>query len=203
MLVAAMISDYADLMVASHEYAGRNDIAHLFARFLGMAETKFNRLLRIAEMEGDASIPVTTGEGPLPADFLVMRDARVSATSAALRAMPLSELKTRYSRGGIPIGYAIVGTNILLRPTWSGDLLASYYKKIPALTLSNTTNWLLSAAPNAYLYAIVEQIALWERDLDKAAAAGGLLMSEINALQSADSDKRWSNARVMVGGCTP
>jgi len=197
------IADYASLLVDAGEYSGRNDIAHLFPRFIGLAELKLNRFLRVAEMELVGTVTVTNGAGTLPADFLEAREVK-NANGLPIRAVSLQQLTESYAgRSGVPAGYAIVGSTINVRPLGDGDLTITYYGKLPGLTRSTPSNWLLEKAPDAYLYALVEEIAIWERDIDKAGAATQLKMIALSGLKIGDERSRWGNAQVVVGGPTP
>lgn len=199
----AAISDYASLLVDAGEYSGRDDIAHLFPRFVGLAEAKFNRVLRVGEMEKSGTIVLTDGNGNLPADFLEARMV-VSPDGANLVAWSLSELNRRYSNfGGIPAGYAVVGSVLRVRPTASGNVTMDYYATIPPLTVANPTNWLLTKAPDAYLYGVAEEIAIWERDPAKVSAAQGLKVQALRGLNLQDERSRWGNSQVVIGGLTP
>lgn len=60
------ISDYASLLVDAGAYSGRDDIAHLFPRFVALAEQKFNRVLRLADMEKTATLALTKARAPCP-----------------------------------------------------------------------------------------------------------------------------------------
>ncbi|MGT2444475.1 phage adaptor protein [Ensifer adhaerens] len=197
------IADYASLLVDAGEYSGRNDIAHLFPRFIGLAEIKLNRFLRVADMEVEASVVVTNGAGTLPTDFLEAREVK-NTDGLPIRAVSLQQLSESYAgRSGVPTGYAIVGSTINVRPFGDGDLTITYYGKIPWLTPANPTNWLLDKAPDAYLYALVEEIAIWERDADKAGAALQLKAQALSGLKIGDERARWGNGQVVVGGPTP
>jgi len=197
------IADYASLLVDAGEYSGRNDVAHLFPRFIGLAELKLNRFLRVAEMELVGTVTVTNGAGTLPADFLEAREVK-NANGLPIRAVSLQQLTESYAgRSGIPAGYAIVGSTINVRPIGDGNLTITYYGKLPGLTLSTPSNWLLEKAPDAYLYALVEEIAIWERDIDKAGAALQLKAQALSGLKIGDERSRWGNAQVVVGGPTP
>ncbi|KQX20976.1 hypothetical protein ASD01_29620 [Ensifer sp. Root423] len=197
------IADYASLLVDAGEYSGRNDVAHLFPRFLGLAELKLNRFLRVAGMELVDTVALTNGAGPLPTDFLEAREVK-NANGVPIRAVALQQLTDSYmGRAGIPTEYAIVGSTINVRPVGDGSLTVTYYGKIPPLTPANPTNWLLENAPDAYLYSLVEEIAIWERDADKAGAALQLKMQALSGLKIGDERSRWGNAQVVVGGPTP
>jgi hypothetical protein len=197
------ISDYASLLVDAGEYAGREDIAHNFPRFLGLAELKLNRGLRVADMEVTDEIALIDGEGTLPADFLEAREVR-NASGIPIRAVSLQQLTNSYvDRSGTPAGYAIVGSTIKVRPVSDNELTVTYYARIPALTPSNPTNWLLEKAADVYLYALVTEIAIWERDAAKAQAGQQLMSLALSGLTVEDERTRWGNAKMVVGGVTP
>ena len=194
--------DYASLLVDAGEYSGRDDITHLFPRFLALAELKFNRVLRVADMEKTATVPLTEGEGDLPADFLEARQV-LAADGRALRALPLQELSSHETSAGPPIGYAIIGSAIKVRPKGGEDIRLTYYAKIPPLMPAASNNWLIERAPDVYLYALVEEIAVWERDAAKAGAAEALKRQAMAGLGLADERLRWGNAEIVIGGLTP
>ncbi len=197
------IADYASLLVDAGEYAGANDIAHVFQRLVGLAESKFNRVLRVGEMETAGTIVLTDGNGTLPSDFLEARLVR-SPDGTGLSAWSLLELDRRYaSRGGIPAGYSVVGGVIRVRPTASGSITLDYYAKIPPLTPTNPTNWLLEKAPDVYLYALVEEICIWKKDAEGSSMARGMKELAMRGLALQDERARWGNAQVVVQGLTP
>lgn len=196
------ISDYASLLVDAGDYSGRDDVAHLFPRFLALAELKLNRVMRVADMERTVTVPLTDGEGSLPADFLEPRQV-LAADGRVLRALPLQELSRHAASGGGPIGYAIVGSAIQVRSNGAEDIRLTYYAKIPPLTAVAPSNWLIERAPDVYLYALVEEIAIWERDAAKAGAAEALKRQAMAGLGLADERLRWGNAEIVIGGLTP
>lgn len=197
------ITDYASLMIDASEYASRSNIAHVFPRYLGMAEVKLNRALRVADMQVEDTITITDGDGTLPTDFLEAQEVR-SPSNIPIRAMSLQQLTNAYrDQSGTPKGYAIVGSTIKVRPTASGDCAITYYGRIPALTPSAPTNWLLLKAPDVYLYAVVAEIAIAAQDAAKTQQAMQLLGLAIQGLQIEDERRRWGNSQLVVGGLTP
>lgn len=197
------ISDYASLMVDVAEYSGRQNIAHIFPRLVGMAETKLNRVLRVADMEVTDTISLTDGEGTIPADFLEAREV-LNPRGYPIRSISLQQLTRSYRNwSGVPNGYAIVGSTIKVRPETTGDITVTYYGRIPGLTPANPTNWLLEKAPDVYLYALVAEVALASADAAKTQAAMQLMGLAIQGLKIEDERRRFGNAKVVVGGLTP
>lgn len=197
------IEDYAALLIDAGEYSGYADISHVFPRLLGLAELKLNRGLRVADMEKSSMITLTDGDGTLPTDFLEAREVK-NASGTPIRAVSLEQLTNSYmDRSGTPAGYAIVGSTIKVRPTADQDVGVTYYGRIPALTVTNPTNWLLEKAPDVYLYALVNEIAIWKKDVEAATAAQQFLLLAINGLKIEDERTRWGNSQLVVGGVTP
>lgn len=197
------ISDYASLLIDAGEYSGRDDIAHVFPRFVGLAEAKINRMLRVGEMETSTSLAIVNGDGTLPADFLEARMI-VGTDGQGLSSWSVQELNRRYAdRGGQPAAYSVVGNIIRVRPSTTGNIAIDYYAKIPPLTPQNPTNWLLAKAPDAYLYALVEEIGIWAKDADTAGNARSLKESALLGLSLQDEAARWGNGQVVIGGLTP
>ncbi|PDT39813.1 MULTISPECIES: phage adaptor protein [Sinorhizobium] len=197
------IPDYAALLIDAGEYSGYADISHVFPRLLGLAELKLNRGLRVAGMEDTAMVTLTEGDGTLPTDFLEAREVK-NASGIPIRAVSLEQLTNSYmDRSGTPAGYAIVGSTIKVRPSADQDISVTYYSRIPALTVTDPTNWLLEKAPDVYLFALVNEIAIWKKDVEGATAAQQLLALAINGLRIEDERTRWGNAQVVVGGVTP
>lgn len=196
------IEDYSDLAALAEEQYGASDMLLEFQRFVAMAETKLNRELRVAGMETVDTITVVDGVGPLPSDFLEFRDVRYGSYPA-LSAATWSYLRNRYRCAGVPVAYSVIGSSIYARPTFSGDLDVVYYAKIPALTPAAPTNWLLTAAPDLYLFATVLEMAIWNRDAEKGTGFRDLYRNALDTLKMADNSARWANARISIGGPTP
>ncbi|MBQ0707843.1 hypothetical protein J9800_04065 [Ochrobactrum sp. AP1BH01-1] len=198
-----MIADYADLLVTAGEYVGRNDFAHIFPRLVGLAEMKLNRQLRVADMERTEAVTVTEGSGPLPEGFLEARSVQ-TASGRVLRSYSIQALESA-AQGcpDVPFAFAVQGRNVIIRPVWSGVLTFSFYGKIPGLSPANHKNWLLETAPDIYLYAVVEEISIWAKDPQGAAAAAGIKTQMLSDLRSDDERSRFGQNRVRIGGVTP
>ncbi len=197
------INGYADLLVTAGEYSGRNDIAHLFSRFLGMAEMKLSRCLRVADMEASAIVPVMLGGGPLPPDYLEARSVN-DLSGRSLRSVPLQVLLSKdKTRAHSPDAFAINGRNLIIFPAWTGNLNLNYYAAIPGLKPNNPTNWLLDTAPDIYLFALVEEISIWAKDAAGAGAAATLKEQALKSVIVNDEIARFGQNKVSIGGQTP
>lgn len=162
---------FAELQTAITTWLIRDDLDDMAANFIGMAERRFNRVLRVPEMEADATATVTSGLFTLPDDFLALRSVCLDGfTDYPLTQLGLGQLQELYgaTESGIPAHFALQnGGEMILgpSPTDSTTLVLNYYQKIPALSDSQTTNWLLTAHPDLYLAASLVEGYTYTRDL--------------------------------------
>lgn len=169
------INTFATLVTAATEWLARDNDATLTARvpdFITLFEAKVNRTLFVPQMEVRSTTTVDTSDTEpeflsLPDDFQTMRRIRLSSVAGKppLKFLSGSQIDDmRYSRDNVtgqPTAYAITGTEIELFPTPGEDYTVEmvYRRNIPALTLTNTTNWLLTLAPDFYLYGVLLESA--------------------------------------------
>lgn len=175
------ISTYSGLVSAVTEWLARDNDATLVARipdFITLAEAKFNRELRSVKMETRSTTTVdTTDDEPefisLPSDFQTMRRIRLSSVTGKPRLEFLSGAQAdefRYGRDNVtapPQYFTIVGDEIELLPTPDTNYTVEmvYRANVPAITSGNTTNWLLTLAPDLYLYgALLESAPYIQQD---------------------------------------
>lgn len=153
------ITTYAELQTAIGDWLNRADLDQKIPDFIRLAESTLNDVLRSADMvTQETSIAISSGRATLPADALEIVYAQVaSAEDEPLEQITPQQLtmlrRTRTRDAANPRFFAIIGRDIVVTPTpASGSIDIDYYQRIPALTGSNTTNWLLDDAPHMYLY---------------------------------------------------
>ena len=168
------ITDYTSLQAAVTEYLARDQDTTLIARiatFIQLAEAKLNRQLFVRQMEQRSIAVVDTASSEpefisLPADFQSMRRVRLSSVTGK----PCLEFKSgtqmdeyRFGRSdvaGQPRYFTVFGDEIELAPTPDAAYTIEmvYRQNIPALA-SNSNNWLLTLAPDLYLYGALLESA--------------------------------------------
>ena len=168
------IIDYTSLQAAVTEYLARDQDTTLIARipsFIQLAEAKLNRQLFMRQMElrSIAVVDLTSSEPEfvaLPSDFQSMRRVRLSSVPGK----PCLEFKSgtqmdeyRFATcdvTGQPRYFTVFGDEIELAPTPDATYTIEmvYRQNIPPLA-SNVTNWLLTLAPDIYLYGALLESA--------------------------------------------
>jgi hypothetical protein len=167
------ISTYVELQAAAANWLARDDLTLRIPEFITLAEAKFNRVLFHPRMETRDTLTVNTLlTSPefldLPTDFQTMRMVRLPDEVGKPRLQFMSQTQMddyRYSRdnvAGTPVYFTIVGDQIELAPTPNEDMDVEvlYRANIPALA-DNSTNWLLTMAPDLYLYGTLLEAAAY------------------------------------------
>lgn len=211
------ISNYVQLQAAAASYLARDDMTSVIPDFVTLFEAKVNRTLFHPRMETRTTLTVNTLlSSPefldLPTDFQTIRMVRLPDEVGKPRLQFMSQTQIddyRYSRdnmAGVPVYFTIVGNQIELAPTPNEDVDVEvlYRANIPALA-TNSTNWLLTLAPDLYLYGTLleaspyiqndQRVGLW-------ATAVQTVMDQLNALaerQSFDSGP----TTISLPGVTP
>jgi hypothetical protein len=191
------IVDFPSLQTAIVEYLARDQDTVLIARipsFVQLFEAKMNRSLFVRQMETRATaITDPTQSEPefiaLPADFQSMRRIRLASVLGKPQLefyspAQLDEFRTqRGDAPGKPFFFTIFGNEIELAPTPAEAITIEmiYRQNIPALA-QNNTNWLITLAPDLYLYGALMESAPYIKKDDRLQTWGALFASALNDL---------------------
>lgn len=153
------ITTYAELQTALADWLNRADLDQQIPDFISLAESTLNDVLRTSHMVSSATSAISNSRVTLPSDALEVVYVQVASTpNQPLEQITPQQLvmlrRARTKSAASPKFFAVVGRDMLVTPTPSSatSLDIEYYQKIPALSASNTTNWLLEQAPHIYLY---------------------------------------------------
>jgi hypothetical protein len=189
--VAAIdLTTYTGLKDAVAQWLNRRDLTDQIPGFIAMAHAKFNRELRVRDMQTRAEA-TTSGEYiAVPADFLAPYSLELSV-SPGLYGEPLEfvseeEAKRRRAEGNTTQfrWYTIFGGEFELigAPATDVDFKLKYYAKIPALSASNETNWLLTKSPDLYLYGACLEAAPYLKNDERLATWATMRQQVIDAM---------------------
>jgi hypothetical protein len=196
---------WADLKTSLANWLNRDDLSTTeIPEAIGLAERRLNRVLRVPEMEDAVSTTTSGSTITLPTDFLELRSAYLATDPKTfLEQMTFGELGTRYSAAstGIPQNFALQsGTEMVLAPSpdTTYAVVINYYQKIPALTVSQTTNWLLTAHPDIYLHASLAELHMLLNDETRAAFHEGRTRQFVDELTALGKRKAFSAAPIRI-----
>lgn len=162
------IASYSDLLTAVANWVERADLTSRIPEGIVLCEAKMNRYLRTRDMETLNQAFSITGEYVnMPTNCAEVRSFyRNDAPRNPLLFLPDDAQTDLYgSNTAPPKYYSIVGGQFHFAPPPNGTYTATivYTLKVPALTGANTTNWMITAHPDAYLYGVkAEMLGLLE-----------------------------------------
>lgn len=192
-----MATTYTELRAEILAWINRAEIEQAIPTFITMAEATFNREVRHRRMMTRKTANLTTARLALPTDWLEAVNIQISGTNAGSRLEYVSPFELDRVRdrttSGQPEVYSLVADEIEFAPTPNATYTVEmlYYAKIPALA-TNTTNWLLSEAPDLYLYASLVHVEPYLGNDPRIPVWKGLTETLLASLNDADERARLS-----------
>jgi|TARA_R100000656_G_scaffold82451_1_gene60326 hypothetical protein len=200
------ISNYSELNTAVANWLDRDDLTDRIPEFISLCEARFNRVLRIRAMETlDTSVSTVAGTKTiaLPTGYVQMRDIHLNTSPIVQLQYVSPEIMNRIHAGsdvGKPDVYTIIGNNISLGPTPSAAYEVSmlYYKTFDAITGLSPTNWVITNAPDIYLYGTLLEAEPFLMNDARVQLWATALTQSINNLQEQDNKDRHSGSALRV-----
>jgi hypothetical protein len=202
------IGTYAELTTAIGTWEKRTFTATETDQFIRLTEAKADRRLR-QDFRRRTSATINTdssGLGTLPTGFVGM----TSLVRDVLGSVPLKQvswdslvLRNPYEVSDDAGVYAINGTSIMVAPVTDDDFLAKFSSVLTGLSGAATTNWLLTLAPDYYLFGCQAAASAYLKDY---ATAGGLQAqadSILDELVSQGNVAEYGNAEMTLDMVTP
>ena len=198
------ITTYAELQSAIGDWLAKSNLTARAPDFIALAEVEINDLLRTADMETRATASTVAGEAYLavPENFAGARRMIVEGTTARpLESVTPQYIDRRYldAARGQPRVYAVEDNQFRFGPTpdTAYTLEVSYFRKVPALSDVNATNWLLSSHPSVYLFGALKEAAPFLMDDARIQIWETKFQSALSRLQIADRFDRFPGPYAM------
>ena len=180
------LATYNDLKASVADWLHRADLSAIIPDLITIAEMRMNSDVVSRDMEATTTLYTVAGQKTvaMPTDVVESRRLMISSTDPKRLLDYISPEKLvqnyPYSTQTMPEVYAVIGNNFELAPVPDAvyTLEYTYRQRIPSLSASNTTNWLLTKWPNAYLYATLcasapylgqdARVQVWEQQYQNA-----------------------------------
>jgi len=199
------ISNYTELKTAVANWLDRDDLTDRIPEFIALAEARFNRVLRLRSMEAKYTADTVAAQRnlALPASYIQMRNFQVNTNPLTTLSYVTPEIYDRLWGGstqGTPKFYTILANEVSFGPTPASaqEVEMLFYKKFENLSGSVATNWMITNAPDIYLYGSMleaepfimndERVPLWAQALQRG----------ISDLQEQDNKDRHSGSALRV-----
>ena len=213
------INTYATLQTAVANWLDRSDLTDRIPEFIALAEARMNRTLRLAIMMnvdettlgGATALVAGTRDYALPSGYLQMVDFHLRTSPITTLSYLTPENMNRMwagSQAGKPLAYTIFSDNASGTPIKSVRLGPSpgsaydysimFYKKIDALSDSNTTEQMLTNNPDVYLYGALLEAEPFLMNDQRVQLWATAFQESLNALQEQDNKDRHSGSAMRV-----
>ncbi len=160
----ASITDYQSLIDNVGDYLNRDDLGTVVPTWMGLVESELSRRLRDRRMLARATATLNSQYIKPPETLVALRNIQLNSDppSVMVQITPdvMDEKRASSNAQGKPGFYAHLGQQIEVYPTPDSSTYTieiAYYRTIPGLSSSNTTNWVIQYHPDAYLYGCLKQ----------------------------------------------
>lgn len=196
-----MITDFATLKTSVLRFLLRasTDLVvtdDQLALYIQLCEAELNRELRVRELEEVYPVTLTIAQNyvALPDDFKKVKDFIFNSAPFDIKySQTFGEMVRAWSQmSGRPREYTITGERIYFShlPDFAHTMTFEYYKAIEALSGSNTTNVILEAYPDLYLYGTLRQAYINLKDKANTEIVGTNYAGIIERIKVADMESR-------------
>lgn len=182
------LTTYAGLIAEIWADLDKDSVTNLAENWIAAAEARFNSELRVRQMVQRDTATIADALSVVPTDFLAVRQMRLNESPYTVLKFLTQEQMASF-RETLPTGamsyYTLVGPQFEYAPTPSTgvSVVLTYYQQIPALTTSNTSNWLLQFYPLAYKRAAMVEAALYYREGDLGTSNEQLLQRQLELIR--------------------
>lgn len=179
------------------EYLHRNDFsATLFDRWVEFAAVRIGRRLRGQDnlriiMETPVASPLV-----LDPDVRAIRSIEAVSGTGTIRLRSTEQGLNLFNvagsgsswPGSTPMVYRVEGFEVELRPFYTVPLSLAVWFQPAALLMDVSTNVVLTAQPQLYLYAVLVEGAIWTQDAQLARGYSDVFESEVAQLNAQGSN---------------
>jgi len=213
------IGTYSELQTAVANWLDRDDLTLRIPEFIALAEARMNRTLRLSIMlnvdqttlGGATALVAGTRDYALPSGYLQMLDFHLRTSPITTLSYLTPENMNRMwagSQGGKPLAYTIFSDNASGTPIKSVrlgpapdsayDYSIMFYKKIDALSVTNTTEAMLTDNPDVYLYGALLEAEPFLMNDQRVQLWATAFQEALRALQEQDNKDRHSGSAMRV-----
>lgn len=180
------ITTYAELKTAIADFLNRDDLTAVIPTFISLAEAQIARDVRHWKQEKRVTTSVDERYENLPNDWLEIKLVALT-TGKMLQTVSMSEMadmRAASSTAATPRYVRLTADQIEFYPTPSAatDISMLYYARTPALSDTDTTNWLLADAPDVLLYGALVHSAPYLTDDARTSIWGALYQAGVEKL---------------------
>lgn len=197
------ILNYTDLKNKVGQWLQRTDLASVAEDFITLFEARANRNLRVRQMETSLSQTVSAQTVALPADWLEFI-GEPTLSDRPQQFITRDQYKAKVLDGLTPVFesgyYSILGSNLKLSADVSAGVTLDfdYYAKIPALSVAAPVNWMITDAPDVYLYGSLLEAEPYLKNDQRIETWRAMLTTAMGDLQTASDRAKFSGGPLVI-----
>lgn len=180
------ITTYAELKTSIADFLDRDDLTSIIPTFISLAEAQIARDVRHWKQEKRVTTSVDERYENLPNDWLEVKFVALSTGAMLETVSPsnMADMRARSDTSGVPKYVRMTADQLEFYPTPSSatDISMLYYARVPSLSDAAPSNWLLSDAPDIFLYASLLHSAPYIADDARIQIWGSLYQSGVEKL---------------------
>lgn len=182
---------HAELLARINFWTKRADLLTYMPAFIELAEARINRDLRVREQETAFTGTISSSNTlALPTEFAALKSVQPSGVSGwSIEPATLEQVIARNRTTGTP---SLVHVGEVFTFDGTGEVSGVYFKRVPALTATATTNWLSLKHPDVYLFGALSEAFAFIMDKTNAALWGGRFESALSQVMNADNRDRFA-----------
>jgi hypothetical protein len=194
------LANYTDLQTALSDYLDDETLDARIPDFIRLFEVKAQRVLRTSQAKNIATAQTDgSGQVDVPSDFRgIVRITLEDGTPLEFLTPDDVSLRNTYANNRTTYGFTIEGRTLTLVPAASVNIVLYYYQGLPALSVSNATNWLLDEHPDAYLYGSLAEAEAFGFNDARLATWRALASDSLAQVIGSDFGSEWANAATVV-----
>lgn len=196
-----IIIDYSTLQTAIADTLLRSDLTSVIPRFIQLAEQRLKRDPRLLGAGGElkVDVPIVIGQSAftLPANLQEVRSVLTPFNTGlvSLRYETPTVFFEKQDNYYTPTAYTVVGENLHIAPPASeASTVTLVYTGLPALSVVNPTNWLLTDSADIYLYAALAESAPYLDHDDRIVTWVAILSDRLNAYKILNERRKYLGA---------
>lgn len=196
------LTNYTDLKASIADWLNRDDLTSVIPTFIALGEADVARDLRHWLQERRITATIDEEYEFLPSDWLETISLRLGSGDE-IQLITQSEMadfkRNTSTQQGKPRFYVISAGQMEFYPVPDGTdtMILTYYARIPSLSDTNTTNWLITNHPDVLLYASLKHAAPYLDDVERIGVWTQLYQQAVSSLTIDGTKAKYSGPLVM------
>lgn len=194
----ALVTDYATLQAHVADTLNRADLTGVIPNFIQQFEAQAKDDFRLRRLTSRGTFSVSADGALLPSDMYELESWYHDGPTyfgpiTIVGADQIGHLKGSHGDSGVPQFASIVAGRARFAPEPDGTYSTqmTYWQQVPSLSDTSTTNWLLTARPDIYLYGALLESAPYLKDDPRLAVWQSIYNERVEAHHNASRDAQF------------